>query len=69
MFNLKREQNTIRYISNMFVDLEKAMPNKNKRLEKINEIMNPVCSVSYIICYNFLINFHYFYSWIFLSHI
>ena len=69
MFNLKREQNTIRYISNMFVDLEKAMPNKNKRLEKINEIMNPVCSVSNIICYNFLINFHYFYSWIFLSHI
>ena len=48
MFNLKREQNTIKYISNMFTDLEKAMPNKKKRLDKMNEIMEPVCSVSNI---------------------
>ena len=62
MFNLKREQNTIKYISNMFTDLEKAMPNKKKRLDKMNEIMDPVCSVSNIMYYNYLIYIYYFYS-------
>ena len=62
MFNLKREQNTIKYISNMFTDLEKAMPNKKKRLDKMNEIMEPVCSVSNIMYYNYITNIYYIYS-------
>ena len=46
MFNLKREQNTIKFVNNMFIDLEKTMPNKKKRLTNINDIMSPICSVS-----------------------
>lgn len=46
MFNLKREQNTVRFVNNMFIDLEKTMPNKKKRLTNINDIMSPICSVS-----------------------
>ena len=46
MFNLKREQNTIQFVNNMFIDLEKTMPNKKKRLTNINDIMSPICSVS-----------------------
>ena len=43
MFNLKREQNTIQFVNNMFIDLEKTMPNKKKRyiyrLMHLNHIM------------------------------
>lgn len=46
MFNLKREQNTIQFVNNMLIDLEKTMPNKKKRLTNINDIMSPICSVS-----------------------
>ena len=54
MFNIKREQNTIKFITDMFVDLEQAMPNKKKRLTKANELVAPICSVSNII-YKYLI--------------
>ena len=46
MFNIKREQNTIKFLTDMFVDLEQAMPNKKKRLTNIKDIMSPICSVS-----------------------
>ena len=46
MFNLKREQNTIQFVNNMFIDLEKTLPNKKKRLTNIKDIMSPICSVS-----------------------
>ena len=48
MFNVKREQNTISYITNMFIDLENSMPNKKKRFTKVKEIVTPICSVSNI---------------------
>ena len=54
MFNIKREQNTIKFLTDMFVDLEQAMPNKKKRLTKANELVAPICSVSNII-YKYLI--------------
>ena len=54
MFNIKREQNTIKFITDMFVDLEQAMPNKKKRLTKANELVAPICSVSNMI-YKYLI--------------
>lgn len=44
MFNIKREQNTIKFLTDMFVDLEQAMPNKKKRLTKANELVAPICS-------------------------
>ena len=48
MFNIKREQNTINFITKMFKDLEQAMPNKKKRLANIKETATPICSVSII---------------------
>ena len=57
MFNIKREQNTIKFLTDMFVDLEQAMPNKKKRLTKANELVAPICSVSNII-YKYLIFIH-----------
>jgi hypothetical protein len=54
MFNIKREQNTIKFLTDVFVDLEQAMPNKKKRLTKANELVAPICSVSNII-YKYLI--------------
>ena len=48
MFNVKREQNTISFITNMFIDLENSMPNKKKRFTKVKEIVTPICSVSNI---------------------
>ena len=54
MFNIKREQNTIKFLTDMFVDLEQAMPNKKKRLTKANELVAPICSVSNMI-YKYLI--------------
>ena len=51
MINIKRGQNTIKFITDMFIDLEQAMPNKKKRLTKANELVAPLCSVSHIINY------------------
>ena len=48
LFNVKREQNTIKFLANMFIDLEQAMPNKKKRLTKVNELVAPLTSVSNI---------------------
>ena len=56
MFNIKREQNTIKFLADMFVDLEQAMPNKKKRLTKVNELMAPIYSVSNILIYIYLIH-------------
>ena len=48
LLNVNREQNTIKFITNMFIDLEQAMPNKKKRLTKVNELVAPLTSVSNI---------------------
>ena len=54
MFNIKREQNTINYLADMFTELEQAMPNKKKRLTNLKETLSPIYSVSniYIIMRN-----------------
>ena len=49
MYNLKREQNTINYLTKMFIDFEQAMPNKKKRLDKLKEVVSPITSVSNIL--------------------
>ena len=46
MYNLKREQNTINYLTKMFIDFEQAMPNKKKRLDKLKDVVSPITSVS-----------------------
>lgn len=38
MMNIKREQNSIKFIINMFVDLEQSLPNKKKRLSKVRPL-------------------------------
>jgi hypothetical protein len=48
MFNIKREQNTINYLADMFTELEQAMPNKKKRLTNLKETLSPIYSVSNI---------------------
>ena len=54
MFNIKREQNTVNFVVNMFTELEQALPNKKKRLTNLKKNVTPVYSVSniYILIYN-----------------
>ena len=52
--NIRREQATLDYVSSMFIDLEKSIPNTKKQLTNINEVAKPLKSVSYnIILFNF----------------
>ena len=56
MFNYKREQNTIKFLADMFIDMELQMPNKKKRLGKIKDVVAPIMSVSNIIyIFNYLL--------------
>ena len=59
MYNLKREQNTVNFLANMFIDFEQAMPNKKKRLDKLKDVVSPICSVSNIL-YNIIILLYYY---------
>ena len=59
MFNYKREQNTIKFLADMFIDMELQMPNKKKRLGKIKDVVAPIMSVSNIIyIFNYLLFHH-----------
>ena len=52
--NIRREQDTLDYVSAMFIDLEKSIPNSKNQLTNINEVAKPLKSVSYnIILFNF----------------
>ena len=65
--NIRREQATLDYVSSMFIDLEKSIPNAKKQLTNIGEVAKPLKSVSYIkyitlinfrlICLNHILNF------------
>ena len=65
--NIRREQTTLDYVSSMFIDLEKSIPNAKKQLTNIGEVAKPLKSVSYIkyitlinfrlICLNHILNF------------
>ena len=48
MFNIKREQNTINFVVDMFTELEQALPNKKKRLTNLKKTVSPIYSVSNI---------------------
>lgn len=48
MFNIKREQNTINFVVDMFTELEQALPNKKKRLTGLKKTVSPIYSVSNI---------------------
>jgi hypothetical protein len=66
IYNIKKEQNSLDFVTSMFLDLEKSMPNPNKYLTDIKTVAKPLKSVSniYIIKKNF-----YYYSIILLNHI
>ena len=49
--NIRREQTTLDYVSSMFIELEKSIPNTNNQLTNINEVAKPLKSVSYKIYY------------------
>ena len=58
MFNIKREQNTINFVIDMFSELEQALPNKKKRLTNLKKDVKPIYSVSNIYIFiNLLINY------------
>jgi len=44
--NIKKEQNSLDFVTSMFIDLEKSMPNKKKCLTNINNTVKPLKSVS-----------------------
>ena len=49
--NIRREQTSLDYVSSMFIDLEKSIPNTEKNLTNIGDVMKPLKSVSYKINY------------------
>jgi hypothetical protein len=58
MFNIKREQNTVNFMVDMFTELEQALPNKKKRLTNLKKDVKPIYSVSNIYIFiNLLINY------------
>ena len=60
MFNIKREQNTVNFVVDMFSELEQALPNKKKRLTNLKKNVTPIYSVSNI--FNFLLYYRTKYS-------
>ena len=48
IYNIKKEQNSLDFVTSMFIDLEKSMPNKNKCLTNLNNTVKPLKSVSNI---------------------
>ena len=49
IFNIRKEQDSLDFVTEMFLDLEKSMPNPKKYLHDINDVVNPLKSVSKII--------------------
>lgn len=47
IFNIKNEQKSLDFITAMFIDLEKSIPNKKKYLTNIESTMKPLKTVSY----------------------
>ena len=48
IYNIKKELNSLDFVTSMFIDLEKSMPNKNKCLTNLNNTVKPLKSVSNI---------------------
>ena len=48
IFNIKKERDSLDFVTKMFLDLEKSMPNPKKYLNDINDVVNPLKSVSKI---------------------
>ena len=48
IFNIKKEQNSLDFVTTMFLDLEKSIPSQKKYLTNINDVVNPLKSVSKI---------------------
>ena len=48
IFNIKKEQDSLDFVTKMFIDLEKSMPNPKKYLNGINDVVIPLKSVSKI---------------------
>ena len=48
IFNIRKEQDSLDFVTEMFLDLEKSMPNPKKYLHDINDVVNPLKSVSKI---------------------
>ena len=48
IYNIKKEQNSLDFVTSMFLDLEKNMPNPSKCLTNIKDVAKPLKSVSNI---------------------
>ena len=46
IYNIKKEQNSLDFVTTMFLDLEKSIPNPKKCLTDINDVVKPLKSVS-----------------------
>ena len=49
IFNIKKEQDSLDFVTKMFIDLEKSMPNPKNDLKDINDVVSPLKSVSNIL--------------------
>jgi hypothetical protein len=60
--NIKKEQKSLDFVTEMFIDLEKSMPNKKRYLTDMNNTMKPLKSVSNISIIMIInINFIFYY--------
>ena len=46
IYNIKKEQSSLDFVTNMFLDLEKSLPNQSNYLTDIKNISKPLKSVS-----------------------
>lgn len=49
IYNIKKEQNSLDFVTNMFIDLEKSIPNSKNCFQDVKDIVKPLKSVSIII--------------------
>ena len=62
IYNIKNEQNSLDFVTKMFFDLEKSIPNSQNYLTNINVVVKPFKSVSlYILLYIYITIFLFFY--------
>lgn len=70
IYNIKNEQNSLDFVTKMFLDLEKSIPNSQNYLTNINVVVKPFKSVSlYILLYIYITIFLFNYRIVFLNHI
>lgn len=67
--NIRNERKSLDFVTNMFLDIEKSLPNSKTYMTNINDITKPLKSVSKIILYIYQYNFIIFIIGCFLKAI